>query len=464
MTGAFAILFCMALLSGSLLAGAIALIWRLTPATSQRGVVRWLAVWAAQGLLAPLVVWAFVNAGPFTWLPSFMPQVQAAEAAGLPVFPEWLKVVATGLFVIASYWAAVTLGWVVGALMPNLDPDQRASFRGLVVTCVLALAVPAAIVFLIGGWSLAGLAALFILGPIAGYAPGVVTPARGSPMYARAIARIKFGKYSEAEWEIIRELEKCEDDFEGWMMLAELYATHFRDLRQAEATVLDVCDQPRTTASQLSMALHRLADWHLKLAGDPGAARRSLELITQRLPNTHLARMAQLRIRQVPRTALELREQQASKPIPLPALSDHFHQEPPRVVTEKQRQEAIAVANRCVERLKEDPNDVDSREQLGRAFAETLGKSDAGIEQLELLLGMPDQEAARRAEWLSLIASWHLRYRNDAAAGRRWLERLIEEHPETAQAMAAKRRLFVMRLENMRKAAQETPPPKLKLE
>jgi len=35
-------------------------------------------------------------------------------------------------------------------------------------------------------------------------------------MYARAVAKMKFGKYSEGRnGKIINELEKCDDDFEG---------------------------------------------------------------------------------------------------------------------------------------------------------------------------------------------------------------------------------------------------------
>src|SRR5258708_20345946 len=107
------------------------------------------------------------------------------------------------------------------------------------------------------------------------------------PMYSRAIARIKFGKYSEAEIEIIHQLEKAEDDFDGWMMLAELYARNFNDLPEAEKTVLEVCDHRKTTPTQLSIALHRLADWHLNLAGDPETAHRALQVICDRLPGTH---------------------------------------------------------------------------------------------------------------------------------------------------------------------------------
>src|SRR5437870_2862339 len=61
------------------------------------------------------------------------------------------------------------------------------------------------------------------------------------PSYARAIAKTKFGKYKDAEVEVIHELEKCEEDFDGWLILAGLYATHFNDLPAADRTIRDLC-------------------------------------------------------------------------------------------------------------------------------------------------------------------------------------------------------------------------------
>src|SRR5437899_3435494 len=112
------------------------------------------------------------------------------------------------------------------------------------------------------------------------------------------------------------------------MMLAELYANHFRDLTEAERTIIEICSQPKTTPSQLSVALHRLADWQLKLGQDPNAARRALQMVCDRLPGTHLAHMARLRMNQLPLTREDLREQQAAKPIPLPALGDKLDEPP----------------------------------------------------------------------------------------------------------------------------------------
>jgi hypothetical protein len=288
------------------------------------------------------------------------------------------------------------------------------------------------------------LAAIAILAPIAGYAPAITHAKKVPPMYARAVARMKFGKYSEAEQEIIRELEKCDDDFEGWMMMADLYANHFNDLAGAEQTILEICDQPKTNTSQLSVALHRLADWQLKLRGDPDAARRALQMICDRLRGTHLARMAQLRINQLPNTAAGLREEQGAKPIPLPALGDQFDRGPEPAESESDRHKAAALANECVEQLKRDPNAVAVREKLARIFTEQLQQADRGIEQLNLLLDLPGQADAKRAEWLGLVAAWHINYRHDAQAGREALERVVREFPQSPQAFAARRRIQSM--------------------
>ena len=109
------------------------------------------------------------------------------------------------------------------------------------------------------------------------------------------------------------------------------------------------------------------------------------------------------------------------------------------------RAQAAAHARACVETLKQNPYDLPAREKLARLFAERLGQAQQGVEQLALLLDLPDQPEGRRAEWLSLTAAWHLKYRHDAESGRKTLERLVREFPESPQAYAARRRLELMR-------------------
>ncbi len=416
----------------------------LTPDDRHPQLRRWLLRWSIKGLLIPLLIWALMNVGLSLYLQPFMPQIQAARNSGGDWFAAYLRVMATGIFVISSYWATATLAWTLAEAGLGAEGEARTQFRALCLTCFVAMILPALIVVYFGGWPLFGLAGIALLAPMAGYSASALQIKKQPPMYARAIARMKFGKYSEAEWEIIHELEKCEDDFDGWMMLADLYAKHFNDLQEAEQTILEVCDQPKTTPSQLSVALHRLADWHLNLAGDPDAARRSLQVICDRLPGTHLARMAQLRMNQLPVSVAELRQQQTVAPIPLPALSEAIDHAPLRVESALERRNASQAANDCVEILKADPNNVPAREKLARLFAEHLEEPDLAIEQVTLLLDMPDQPETRRAEWLSLIAAWQIRYRYDHDAGRKALERLLREFPDTPQAFAARRRLQLL--------------------
>src|SRR5262249_49671390 len=105
---------------------------------------------------------------------------------------------------------------------------------------------------------------------------------------------------------------------------------------------------------------------------------------------------------------------------------------------------AREMAEECVQRLNHDPNNIGAREKLARIFTEMLGKPDWGIEQVQLLLAMPDQTDLQRAEWLGTAAAWHIRYRNDSEAGRTALEKIVNEYPETPQALVARRRLRLM--------------------
>ena len=417
---------------------------RLAPASRRVQHTRWLVGWSIKGLAVPFLLWAIMNFGISWSLPPFMPQVQAAQNSGSGWFLDFLAVLAAGLFLISSYWAAATLSWALFQSYRWLGRESQADYKSLCRTWLIGMCIPAILLAVLGGWWTLGLAAFIVVAPISGSAPRLLAPMKMPPMYARAIARIKFGKYNEAEMAIIQELEKREDDFQGWMMLAELYATHFNDLREAEQTVLEICDHPKTTPSQLSLALNRLADWHLKIASDPDAARRTLQMLADRLRGTHLARMAQLRMNQLPATAEALREERIAKPIPLPALGDHFDEAPPQPESPADRAKATEAAAACVEKLKQDPNNIAAREKLARLLAEHLHQAAQGIDQLMLLLDLPGQDEARRAEWWGLVAAWQLKYRQDVAAGRKALEHIIREFPQSPQALSAKRRLQLM--------------------
>ncbi len=436
-----AIFLALSALGGAFVAAVWALVYRLTPEHRRRQILRWLAAWSLKGVVLPVAFWAIINIGLSFELQPFMPQIQLSRNSGGHWYLPYLRFVGYGIFIITSYWAALTLAWALSRVAAMTEGEGRANFKALSWTCLLGMFIPAAIIQVVGGWITLGLAALVVLAPLAGAAPAVLQIKKLPPMYARALARIKFGKYAEAEWEIIRELEKSEDDFQGWLMLAELYANQFHDLREAEQTILEICDQPKLSPSQLAVALHRLADWQLKLASDPDAARRALQIICDRLPGTHLARMAQLRISQLPATSEELRDQQTVKPIPLPALHDPLDDARVPVPPQIPERDALEMAKRCVVQLTGNPNNVPAREKLARLFADHLHQPDRGLEQIALLLGLPEQPDSKRAEWLALSAMWHLHYRQDTPSARSLLERILREFPNSPQSFAARRRL-----------------------
>lgn len=420
------------------------MVWRLAPETGRRDALLAELPWAVKGLAVPFLLWALMNFGLSFQLQPFMPAVQKAQNSGSGWFFAFLGVAAIGWALIASYWAALTILWALARARRNATPEGRSDLRSLGLTCLVVTAVPIAWLIWFGGWFLLGAAALLLLLPVAGYSQGILRPPKPRPMYSRAIARMKFGKYSEAEWEIIRQLENAENDFNGWLMLADLYANQFKDLNEAEQIVLELCDQPGATPSQIAVAMHKLADWQLAVANDPEAAARALQVISIRVPNSHLARMAELRRAQLPQTKRELQEQRQPRHIPLPALSDPLSP-PPLNSSSLDAEQALQTVGELTTRLTANPNHIADRERLARLLANPLGKGELAIEQIELLLGMPDQPEAKRVEWLGLMATWQLQLVQDEAAGQATLERIVREFPGSPQGFTAQRRLNLLR-------------------
>ena len=404
-------------------------------------------IWASQGLLAPALVWLLLNLGLSSHFPPLILEIGLLQASGGPWFSLLLELTGPVLWAIGSSWAAVTFAWLVMDVISNAK-EPKDSLTVLAGWSILTL--PIALLVLFGmGWPGLGLAVSLWLAPaLHGMIPDRDLPVP-KPSYHKAALKMKFGKYNEAEWEVIQELEKFEDDVEGWLLLAELYALHFHDLSAAAQTVRDVCEQPNATLSQVAVACHRLADWHLKLADDPQAAHQALEVICHRAPGSHLDLMARQRIAQLPATSEELREQRERPVLRLPGFR-HELDETKRREPELTRPEAAARANQCVELLRKHPNDVPVREEFARLLAEPLGKFDLAFEQLELLLAMPNLSPEKTAEWLSVKAVWQLRHRKDRAAAQQLWERVARDYPDALAAGEARRRLNFMALEDRR--------------
>lgn len=405
---------------------------------------RWLINWTLKGLALPILAWIILNCGTTPVMPPIVKLIVAKPGA-IDRFRMFWAQIGLAMVAVGSNWAALTMGWFVVGMAKRVE-DRKGFILSSLVLCTLLSPFVVLMIYCYGLGGI-GFALLIWFWPIAQYGLSQQPKKNPLPTYTRAVAKMKFGKYSEAEAVIIEELEKCETDFAGWMMLADLYANQFHDVSEAERTICELCDEPKTTISQISIALHRLADWQLKLRGDPVAARRVLEEICKRMPGTHLDKMARLRINQLPANSAALREQQKAKTIHLPASDGNLHEHADSGALKIKPEEALARANLCVEKLERDPNDVAVREELAAIFAEQLGQVDLAIEQIELLIEMPEQPAAKIAQSLALLASWQIKYRGDEKAARKFLERLVQEHPQSPQGFAAQRHLVLMDME-----------------
>lgn len=431
------------------------------PYESRRGMRNWLITWFIKGAAIPLVVWTIFNTGVFDNLPDFvssrMMQRMSFPSAGLPPNiaaainsgVHWnarLALLIAGLIVILTYWMALTSGWLLAMLSA-----YAVNFREVVLDAkwsTLALGAVALMLFVSYGWPAIGVAATLALLPVlkaSAHAVGVPV-VRHRPSYSKATAELHRGKYEAAEQTVIAMLERCEDDFDGWMMLADLYANHFNDLPAAERMIEETCEQPSTTISEAAVAYHRLADWYLNLENNPEAAIKALQQISRRYPNTHVDRMARLRIRKLTGEKGEPAKPEELRTIALPSLGRDVDV----IGGSAHVDNAVGEARRCSELLTKDPNDIATREKFARLLAEQLNQPELAMEQIQLLidLGATDTTALRRPEWLLLAGTWQLKYRNNEAAAVELFRKLIHEHTQTTQAFAAQRRLKMIEMEH----------------
>jgi tetratricopeptide (TPR) repeat protein len=447
------------------------------PRDSRREMRTWLITWFIKGAAIPLIVWTMFNSGLFENLPDFvssrmlqkMSPVDTLQNMGVPISASIAANVAAtvkrearllllfvGLLVIATYWMALTSGWLL-AMLSAYAVDIRAVAKK-VKWITIALAPVALLMFASYGWAAIGVAATLTMLPMLKAAAHVVGEPviKIRPSYSKATAQLLRGNYENAEQEVLSQLEKCDDDFDGWMHLADLYANHFNDLPAAERMIEETCNQPTTTVSEIAVAYHRLADWYLKLENNPEAAIEALEKIGSRYPHTHVERMARLRIRKMAGDKQELSKPEQPRTIALPSLGRELD-----IVASTDVDDAVFEAKRCSELLTKNPNDIEAREKFARLLAEQLKQPELGIEQMQLLIDLAatnESAQTRLPEWLALMGTWQLKYRNDEPAAVAIFRRLIHEHPQTSQAFTAQRRLQMIEMEHQMRTHRSRDP------
>ncbi|MFO1461115.1 MAG: hypothetical protein U1G08_17135 [Verrucomicrobiota bacterium] len=412
--------------------------WNRCPLPENRGGPDGYRRWLLRGLVFPTLAWQlwdlFALWGPAAGL---RPLTPFSNASPLEAYAGGLAVL---LCIAGISWTLCSLSW----LLP--DTIRAIRKRDELHGWMLVTGVPSGLLGMgclwFHSWMTLALTWSIGLWILLEASLSLVHVPRVS--YSRAVARMKSGRYSQAEQEILAQLEEKSDDFEGWMMLATLYAEQFGELRDARATIFELCEQPDLTPFHIAQAFNRLADWELNRAQDPVGARTALLEITTRCAGTPFATVAEHRLRQLPTDDVELRESRRPRVLRLPALSEAQASTQDPAPSELDRMDFREEATRLTSRLERDPNHIPTRLRLARNLAEKQHRVDEAIRHLHHLRNHADARPTEQAEWLALEAAWELRIRRRELRARELLVQLTREHPQTGQSIAAARQLELL--------------------
>jgi tetratricopeptide (TPR) repeat protein len=351
------------------------------------------------------------------------------------VIVRWIKKSDEPLSLIVKLAVSVPiLAGVVGLAVTARDPS----------TMIMAVMVGA-----VGGLFLAMIWAgdfcAWVASPFENLYTGGNQSFEARALYSMAYGKRKRGLHQEAIAEIQRQLEKFPGDFEGEMLLADIYAVDLQQFSQAEEVILTTIHHEKRSPQNIAYALNRLADWHLKFHQDRDAARAVLEKILELLPDSEQAQMASQRIAHLTPAEM-LAEQKERTPLALPHHEEHLgllgKMADPRPVEDPGKK-----AQEFIKHLEQFPNDNDAREQLAIIYLEHYKRIDLAIDQLEQLIATPGQAAKAVVHWLNTIADWHIKWNGDLAAAKLTLLRIGERYPDSAAAANAQKRISFLRME-----------------
>jgi outer membrane protein assembly factor BamD (BamD/ComL family) len=277
------------------------------------------------------------------------------------------------------------------------------------------------------------------------------------PLYSMAITRLKKGQYTEAIAEVHKQLARFPDDFGGWILLAEIYGDHLKDLESAEHAIQQILGHSSHTPLNIAYALNRLADWQLSLGQDRAAAQASLEAIIHRYPQSEHAHNAAQRIAHLT-TSEMLAEAKKPSVIPLPHRNEYIGLQGQVADPTPLEETPAQAASRLLAHLSDHPTDYEAREQLGLIYARDFQRIDLAADQLEVLIAIPNQTQKHVAHWLNMLADWNIQYAGNLTSAKLILERLVDLYPGSAVAANAEKRIAYLPLEMKKKAKSQVVP------
>ncbi len=329
------------------------------------------------------------------------------------------------------------IGGLIWWVAPMVSHDDSSAVVGIIAAFAFAL-----VLTVIWRQNLANL----IAKPFANLYDGGSVEPTPHPAYSIAQSNQKRGKYLEAVAEIRKQLDRFPTDVEGQFLLAQIQAENLKDLPAAELAIQHFCGQPGHAPSNIAFALYSLADWHLKVGQDGEAARRDLEKIIERLPDTEFALGAAHRIAhlgsaemiQAPNERKTFAVTEGVRNLGLLGSQKHLLPAEPDLAQE---------AAECVKHLEEHPLDTEARERLAVIYADHYGRLDLAASELEQMIEQPKQPARLVVHWLNRLADLQIRSGAGFEAAQQTLQRIVERNPNVAAAELARHRLALLRLE-----------------
>ena len=293
-----------------------------------------------------------------------------------------------------------------------------------------------------------------LVSPLTTALSGDDTEAYEGPAYGQALAKRKRGQYEDAVKAVEAQLEQYPGDFDGLMLKASIQAENLDDLPAAVATIQETLEDPDKMRFNLPVALNKMADWQLTIAGDASAAKRTLEKIREALPGSQAAQLASQRLASLDASeeseaAAEDFNESYRHLVEESAAKDDFTGplEIPRPVEVDPLQTDEAKLQTCLRRVALHPDSINNREELAALYLGHMKQPALAIQQYEHLLTLPGTTLHQKTAWLNKVADIQLKSGETYESIRATLQLIISLNPKAAPAALAEQRIAYLRVE-----------------
>ena len=347
----------------------------------------------------------------------------------------------------------VIVKWVVtlAVVAFMIHATVRANDRGALLIVFIFLLLPGSI--LLGLWWTPAISD-WVASPITNALTGDSRESYNKPEYGIANARRKRGQYVEAIEAVDEQLVKHPGNFDGLMLKATIQAENLGDLTAAAATIQETLSDPEQLNYRLPVALNKMAEWQLTIAGAPDAARRTLQQIQTALPNSRAAQLAAQRL-----ASLDSSEESESdvvdfnesyqKLVEESPEKDDFTSplELPKAIELNRQQVGEEALQTCLRRVEMHPDSISNREELAALYLDHTKQPAMALRQYEHLLALPGTTIHQKTAWLNKLADIQVKSGESYETIRATLERVVALDPRAAPAARAQQRISYLHIE-----------------